>query len=174
VPLPAHPREVPTERAHNAATQQPAGTKQIGAVVKAAPDVRAPTNDQVAHDFHGVWDLESMRKGAEKNPDEVVICRSVYTTSAVCYAATAFVADNYQKLKPSAGDAFVFVNECGRLPRATCLMLLEEMRNLSRKIDSQSTYVSIDECADRFTKKSSGGDRLQYLNLCQQLAAYFR
>jgi hypothetical protein len=139
--------------------------------------VPAPANTQTAHDFHGVWDLESIRQSAEKNPDETVGCglgasRSVYMTNAVCYAVMAFFGDNYDKMKPSAGEDFIY--QCSTLSRDVCLAMLKEMHNLSSRVESQSKYVSIDECADRLAKNFPGSERPQYLNLCQQFVDYFK
>jgi hypothetical protein len=139
--------------------------------------VSGGANAQTAHDFHGVWDLESIRKSAENNPDGTVECgfggpHHVYMTYAVCYAAMAFLGDNYNKMKPLAGDEFLY--QCSTVSRAVCLTTLEEMRNLSSKVISQSKGISIHECADRLAKEFSGGERTQYLNMCQQLVAYFK
>jgi len=138
--------------------------------------VPTPANTQTAHDFHGVWDLESVRQSAEKSPNETVGCslgsHQVYTTNAVCYAAMAFFGDNYDKMKPLAGDEFI--HQCGTVSHDVCLAMLKEMRNLSSKVESQSKYISIDECADRLVKDFPGSERPQYLNQCQQLVAYFK
>ncbi len=139
--------------------------------------VPVPAITQTAHDFHGVWDLEPFRENAEKNPDGVTGCgigasSSVYVTNKVCYVVMAFSGDNYDKLKPSAGDDLI--NQCSMVSQHVCLAMIEEMKNLSSNAESQSAYVSIDECADRLAKEISGGDKTQYLNQCQQLLDYFK
>jgi len=120
---------------------------------------------------------DEIRKSAEKNPNQVVICgvegpKSVYTTNVVCNAVISFDKDYYEKLKPYTG--YSVLQHCASTSSSACLAIIQELRSLAPISSQTSRMTLIDKCATSLEKRLPGNEKPQYLNTCQDLVGYFR
>jgi len=117
--------------------------------------------------------LEDIRKDAERNPNEIIRCGAaeLHATRAVCFGLMKFSLDNQNKLKPHAFDALL--QECSTMSTGACLVIIDELWSLSRKVRSKSNVALVEECSSDIAKNFPGRERPQYMNACEGLLKVF-